>query len=143
MRWLGDVRYDCVLVARASDLTRGWELGSHRAATPGLALRWLRWKARLVATALDPRPGDSGPLPAACLREVHSATANPGAVMRRWVGDVAAQDAALARLHGGRPATVCAGDDAVHYLLAAHPVLVPPGRACGWPQPRGRAPVRR
>lgn len=73
-------------------------LGAKAAATPRLALRWLRARAQDIADQLDP------------------AVAWP---LRAWAEDLWEQDRALLRLTQGEEYTVTAFEDTTRYVLSA------------------------
>jgi hypothetical protein len=89
----------CEAVAYTPQNGRCFQLGSHPATTPRLALRWLRHRARHIADQLDP--------PAA----------QP---VRHWIGDDTEQERALSLLACGENYTFTIYDDATRYALSAH-----------------------
>ncbi len=123
--------YWCQTLATSPDAGE-WFLGHYQAATPRLALRWLRGQAARLANALDPKPG-SGPLPPGCLHEVSANAPNPGRIFRKWAEDFRYQekqretlaDGHLISIHAGGPDRIfgLAGTD-VFYSLSARPVSV-------------------
>ncbi|GAB3956783.1 hypothetical protein [Streptomyces sparsus] len=75
-------------------------LGTRRATTPRLALRWLRHRAAHIADQLD--PWEAGPV-------------------RQWLHDHAEHEHALAILAQGGSYTFTAFDDTTRYLLTVSP----------------------
>ncbi|MDB1086289.1 hypothetical protein PJ985_01715 [Streptomyces sp. ACA25] len=124
--------YWCEVVARSPDAAGEWALGGYGAATPSLALRWLRGQARRLSDALDPLPGH-GPFPVRSLRPVAPNAPNPGRVFREWLVDLRYQETQLSALLDGRHISVNAGgpdrvggtcDADVYYSLSCRPIAL-------------------
>jgi hypothetical protein len=92
--------YQCEAVAYTPQEGRAFPLGTHPAATPRLALRWLRRRARDIANQLD------------------APAARP---VRHWISDRAEHERALTILARGETYTFTIFDDATRYALSAHP----------------------
>ncbi|MBV9023548.1 MAG: hypothetical protein JO362_07080 [Streptomycetaceae bacterium] len=79
---------------------RAFPLGSYPAATPRLALRWLRYRAGDIADQLD------------------ALAARP---TRHWINDHVEHEQALSLLARGETYTFTIFDDTTRYALSAHP----------------------
>ncbi|MEU2080406.1 hypothetical protein ABZ569_00715 [Streptomyces albus] len=77
-------------------------LGTHRAASPRLALRWVHARTEDIADQLEPPTGWQA---------------------RAWMRDEAERERALAGLANGRPYTVELVEDGTRYVLTARPTL--------------------
>jgi hypothetical protein len=93
-------RYRCRAVAYPLYETRSIPLGSHEAASPRLALRWLRERTGNVADQLD------------------TAYAQPG---RYWLRDETEHERTLAFLTTGTAYQLTLHDENTRYVLAVHP----------------------
>ncbi|MPY53464.1 hypothetical protein [Streptomyces acidicola] len=121
----------CQSIVRSPDAGE-WFLGGYQAASPRLAVRWLRGQAARLANALDPQPG-CGSLPHGCLREVSANAPNPGRIFREWAEDFPHQEKQMQTLAGGHLVSINAGGPDrifglsgtdVFYSLSARPVSV-------------------
>ncbi|MFF3911116.1 hypothetical protein ACFYZJ_35395 [Streptomyces sp. NPDC001848] len=79
---------------------RSIALGSHRAASPRLALRWIRERTSHITDQLD------------------TAYARPG---RHWLTDEPEHERALAYLATGTAYQLTLHDDSTRYVLVAYP----------------------
>ncbi|URN13208.1 hypothetical protein LUW77_21810 [Streptomyces radiopugnans] len=116
-------RFWCELSATPPDQSSRIVLGSYRAPTPRLAVRWMRGQAERVARALDPDPGASW-LPPGCAHVTSPGTLNPGRVMREWARSPHEEEDALAMLSEGWPYTLAACDETACYALTAGPLAL-------------------
>ncbi|MEU6403032.1 hypothetical protein [Streptomyces sp. NPDC046985] len=92
--------YRCWAAAYPARRTRPVPLGSHRASSSRLALRWLRERTRHVTDQLD------------------TAYAQPG---RHWLTDDAEHERALALLTMGSAYRLTLYDEDARYVLVASP----------------------
>ena len=92
--------YRCWAVAYPAHETRSIPLGAHNTASPRLALRWLRERARNVTDQLD------------------AAYAQPG---RHWLNDEPEHERALAYLTEGTAYQLTLHDENTRYVLVAYP----------------------
>ncbi|WP_367432614.1 hypothetical protein [Streptomyces celluloflavus] len=95
-----DAGYRCEAVAHAPHEGRSVSLGLRFAATPRLALRWLRSRAAVIADQLDAQ------------------AARP---VRRWLSDHAAHEYALLTLARGDSYLFTIFDEAARYTLSVSP----------------------
>ncbi|MEU5160756.1 hypothetical protein AB0G74_14280 [Streptomyces sp. NPDC020875] len=91
----------CRAIAYTPCTNRTFRLGSHPAATPRLAVRWLHMRADHIAEQLD----------------LQAATA-----VRHWLTNRAEQENALSLLARGEPYSRAIQDDGIRYLLSAFPI---------------------
>ncbi|MGR6971382.1 hypothetical protein ACU639_17640 [Streptomyces cynarae] len=92
--------YQCRAAAYPLHEVRSIALGSHRAASPRLAVRWLRERTTHITDQLD------------------AAYAQPG---RHWLTDEAEHERALAYLATGTAYQLTLYDDTTRYVLVAYP----------------------
>ncbi|MBT2871271.1 hypothetical protein [Streptomyces sp. McG7] len=92
--------YQCRAVAYPLDQVRSIPLGSHDAASPRLALRWLRERTRHITDQLD------------------TAYARPGL---HWLTDEAEHERALAYMSRGTGYHLTLYDEGTRYVLAVYP----------------------
>jgi hypothetical protein len=117
-------RFWCELSATPPDQSSRIVLGSYRAPTPRLAVRWMRGQAERVARALDP-DSDASWLPSGCAHMVSPGDSNPGRVMREWARSLHEEEEALAMLREGWPYTLATCDETAFYALTAGPLALP------------------
>lgn len=96
--------YSCEALAWDPGSARTWLLGSGRADTPRMALRWLTGQAVRIARALDPEPG--GAFPTCALREIHPSFPTPGSTLRAWAHDMWAHGEHMELLKRGVPVRI-------------------------------------
>ncbi|WP_139648553.1 hypothetical protein [Streptomyces sedi] len=94
------VEFWCEAIAYELPTGRAFWLGTHRATTPRLALRWLHHRARQIAEQLDPHQ------------------ARP---VRAWLHDRSEREDALHQLAAGGLYSHTVHEPPVHYLLTARP----------------------
>ncbi|MFF3733951.1 hypothetical protein ACFYXM_27510 [Streptomyces sp. NPDC002476] len=126
--------------AQAGDGRTTVQLGRTVAATPRLALRWLRGQAVRIANGLDPEPGTPwippyvlrpapAPLPRTCACTPYPITPYPApdapTDLRAWAADDELQAEALHRLATGTGISFVARDEVCWYGLTARPLLTP------------------
>ncbi|MGQ4517374.1 hypothetical protein [Streptomyces sp. DW26H14] len=126
--------------AESPDGARTWLVAECTAPTPRLALRWLRWRACVLAERIDPTL-DAFPGPLGALRVVPADPAVDRAAqeLRAYVDSLPAADAALLRLTQRRPYEAAVTVGGLRYVLAAAPVPAAPVPAA--PVPAGPVPA--
>ncbi|MFV2118238.1 hypothetical protein ACE14D_07230 [Streptomyces sp. Act-28] len=92
--------YQCTAAAYLLHEVRSIPLGSHDAASPRLALRWLQERTRHITDQLD------------------APHAQPGLY---WLSDEAEHERALAYLTAGTGYQLILHDESARYVLAVHP----------------------
>ncbi|MFJ1640791.1 hypothetical protein [Streptomyces sp. NPDC088256] len=126
-----DVRYKFLTEVHAGDDRSTIYLGGTLAASPRLALRWLRGQADRLANGLDPDPGSPW-IPPGALRPVSLADPHVPSELRAWANDDERQVDALHQLATGGVVEFVARDRTGWYGLAAYPLLIPePMQASG------------
>jgi hypothetical protein len=95
-----DASYQCRAAAYPLHEVRSIAVGSHGAANPRLALRWLRERTSHITDQLD------------------AAYAQPG---RHWLTDEPEHERALAYLATGTAYQLTLHDDTTRYVLVAYP----------------------
>jgi hypothetical protein len=95
-----EVTYQCWAAAYPLHEVQSIPLGSHSAASPRLALRWLRERTSHIADQLD------------------TAYAQPG---RHWLTDEPEHERALAYLSTGTAYQLTLYDENTRYVLVAYP----------------------
>lgn len=120
----------CNVTAWPGDLSREIFLGGYQAATPRLAVRWLRGQAARLASALDPQPGTGWTQGEAAktLRQLPDRLPDdwpdPGHMLREWQHDDHRHEQVMAALLSGHPFALTTHDYSAYYMLSARPVSV-------------------
>lgn len=119
--------YWCTVTAWPGDLSREIFLGGYLAATPRIAVRWLRGQAARIAHALDPQPGQAWAHGEAAktLRRLPDRLPDgwpdPGHMLREWQHDHPAHEQIMAALLDGHPFALTTQDTTAYYMLSARP----------------------
>jgi hypothetical protein len=115
--------YRCELLARSLDGTYEAILATYRAATPRLAARWARTKARRYAGLLAPTP--TAPyLAGAPLVEIEPGTPRPDVKLQAWADSPELYEGVLHTLAAGRAYVLTATDYGARYELRLDPLPI-------------------
>ncbi|WP_073229407.1 hypothetical protein [Streptomyces sp. NBRC 110465] len=112
----------CEIAAHRLDLSAYWPLYAYEADSPREALRWARWRARMLADQLDPDPWALW-VPAGALRPVPESVPDAPAELRGWCEDWTTRLEAMHLLMEGQQVTLAVHDDTAHYTVTVVPDL--------------------
>lgn len=115
--------YRCELIAQSLDGTYEAILAEYRAATPRLAARWARTKARRYAGLLAPTPNVPY-LAGVPLAEFESGTPRPDIKLHAWADSTELYEGVLRTLVAGRAYVFTATDYGARYELRLDPLPV-------------------
>lgn len=115
--------YRCELMAQSLDGTYEAILATYRAATPRLAARWARDKARRYAGLLAPTP--TAPyLAGVPLVEFEPGTPRPDVKLQAWADSAELYEGVLHTLDAGRAYVFAATDYGARYELRLDPLPI-------------------